>query len=64
MLTGLHPAGSWGVVTSDDPAGDLPAVLALPGSWPIGAQPQAFVRRDQWPNLIPEPPIDPPPEEE
>jgi IPT/TIG domain len=56
--TKLHPAGSWGVATTDNRAADMPAVLALPGSWPIGLQPQALVRRDQWGALLAPPEVD------
>jgi len=48
MTVTIAPAGSWGIATCTSPATEMPAVLALPGSWPIGLQPQCFVRKDQW----------------
>jgi hypothetical protein len=48
MTVTIAPAGSWGIATCTSPATELAAVLALPGSWPIGLQPQCFVRNDQW----------------
>jgi IPT/TIG domain len=57
MAWELHPAGSWGIATSDNPTADMPAVLALPGSWPIGQQPSCFVRKDQWGNLLATPEV-------
>ena len=48
MTVTIAPAGSWGIATCTSPATELAAVLALPGSWPIGLQPQCFVRKDQW----------------
>lgn len=55
--TKLDTAGSWGLATTSAPASDLPAVLALPGCWPVGDQPQAMVRRDQWAHLAAAPSI-------
>jgi hypothetical protein len=48
MTVTIAPAGSWGIATCTSPATEMAAVLALPGSWPIGLQPQCFVRADQW----------------
>jgi hypothetical protein len=57
MAWKIHPAGSWGIATTDTPA-QMAAVLALPGSWPIGQQPSCFVRKDQWLNLAAGPEVD------
>jgi hypothetical protein len=57
MTWKLHPAGSWGVATTDT-AADMAAVLALPGSWPIGQQLSCFVRKDQWGSLLASPEVD------
>ena len=49
MAWDLDDAGSWGVATTDNPAADMPAALALPGSWnhhPGGNT--LLVRKDQW----------------
>ena len=58
MAWSLKPAGSWGYATTDSPVADLPAVLALPGSWPVGQQPHTFVRKDQWGSLLARPEVD------
>jgi hypothetical protein len=57
MTWTLTTAGSWGVATTNNPAADLAAALALPGSWrydtnplPGGTQ-RLFVRKDQWGSL-------------
>jgi hypothetical protein len=57
MTWKLHPAGSWGVATTDT-AADMAAVLALPGSWPIGQQLSCFVRKDHWGALAAAPQVD------
>jgi hypothetical protein len=61
----IKPAGSWGVATSNAPATDVAAVLALPGSWRLDQYPQApgptqrlFVRKDQWGSLAAAPGVD------
>ncbi len=36
----------------------MAAVLALPGSWPIGQQLSCFVRKDQWGSLLAAPEVD------
>ena len=58
MAWTLHPAGSWGIATSSNPTADMPAVLALPGSWPMGQQPSCYVRKDQWGSLLAPPAVD------
>jgi hypothetical protein len=65
MAWTISPAGSWGVATSNAPATDVAAVLALPGSWkfdqyPQGATPtqRLFVRKDQWGSLAATPGVD------
>jgi hypothetical protein len=55
----LDECGSWGIAYCDNPATEMAAVLALPGSWPMGAQPSAFVRNDQWKNIPTGPTIPP-----
>jgi hypothetical protein len=65
MAWSLQTAGSWGVATSNAPATDVAAALALPGSWkfdqyPQGATPtqRLFVRKDQWGTLAAIPRVD------
>lgn len=50
MVYEVDDCGSWGIVYCNVPA-DMATILALPGSWPMGAQPTAFVRNDQQKNL-------------
>jgi hypothetical protein len=64
MTWTLTTAGSWGVATTNNPAADLAAALALPGSWrydtsplPGGTQ-RLFVRKDQWASLLAAPNVD------
>jgi IPT/TIG domain len=57
MAWTLHPAGSWGIATSSNPAVDMPPILALPGSWPMGQQPTCYVRKDQWGSLLAAPDV-------
>jgi hypothetical protein len=63
MAWTLRPAGSWGVATTNAPATDMAAVMALPGSWkydtnPYGGAQRVFVRKDQWANLSATPGVD------
>jgi hypothetical protein len=57
MAWTVTPAGSWSVAATDDPS-VMAAALALPQSWPIGQQPELFVRADQVSSLpLPGPPV-------
>jgi IPT/TIG domain len=57
MTWSLHPAGSWGVATTDTPS-EMSAALALPGSWPWYPTGAVLVRKDQWANLVAVPEVD------
>jgi hypothetical protein len=63
MTWTLATEGSWGVATSNSPATDVPAVLALPGSWLYDTNPSAgkqrlYVRKDQWGSLLAAPVVE------
>lgn len=63
MTWTLTTAGSWGIATSNNPAADVPAVLALPGSWkydsnPSGGTQRLYVRKDQWGSLLAAPVVE------
>jgi hypothetical protein len=61
----IKPAGSWGIATSNAPATDVAAALALPGSWKLDQYPQGagptqrlYVRKDQWGGLAAAPTVE------
>jgi hypothetical protein len=58
MTVTLTDKYSWAIAHCSTPA-DVTAALALPGSWPMGAQPTVYVRNDQWANLVPVGPSSP-----